>query len=60
MPKGARGYEAQKDGGFIAPKYDAAGKPLTKHGGRGVMQDGKVSTGTKYPYGKAKGDGRTE
>ena len=60
MAKGSKGYEDQKDGGYTKPEYLAEGKPVTMHGGRGVMADGKVSTGEKYPKRLAKGDGRTE
>lgn len=60
MPKGSKGYEDQKDGGYMKPEYEAKGKPVTLHGGRGVMADGKVSSGEKYPHRNARGDGRTE
>ena len=60
MLKGSKGYEDQGDGGYTAPKCSAEGKSVTKHGGRGVMADGKRSTGSKYPNRLAKGDGRTE
>lgn len=60
MPKGMDKYEGQKSGGFTASKYAAEGKPVVKHGGRGVMADGKVTTGPKYARGSVKGDGRTE
>ena len=49
MPKGMKGYENQPDGGYTYPKGEAKGKPVTMHGGRGVMADGKVSAGQKYP-----------
>lgn len=58
MAKGMKGYEQQPDGGYT--KYPAEGAPVTKHGGRGVMADGKVTMGERYPKRLAKGDGRTE
>lgn len=58
MAKGAKGYEQQPDGGYT--RYPAEGAPVTKHGGRGEMADGKVSSGTNYPHRNARGDGRTE
>ena len=60
MPKGMEGYESQKDGGYTKPEYAAEGKPVTKHGGRGEMADGKVTMGEKYPKRMAKGNGTTE
>ncbi len=57
--KGSKGYENQGNGGYTNPKYSAEGKPVTKHGGRGVMQDGKASTGEKYPKANGKGSGKT-
>lgn len=61
MAKGSKGYENQGDGGYTAPEYDAAGKEVVKHGGRGELADGKESTGEKYPNRNGvKGDGRTE
>ena len=58
--KGSKGYEDQAAGGYTDPKFAAEGKPVTLHGGRGEMADGKVTTGERYPNRLAKGDGRTE
>ena len=50
-----------KKGVFAYTKYEAKGAPVTKHGGRGELADGKVSSGVKYPNRNGvKGDGRTE
>ena len=60
MAKGMKGYEDQKDGGYTKPEYAAEGKTVIPHGARGVLADGKVTTGERYPNRLAKGDGRTE
>jgi hypothetical protein len=61
MAKGSKNYEGQADGGYTKAEYAAEGKPVTMHGGRGEMADGKVSMGTKYPNRNGvKGNGRTE
>lgn len=60
MPKGSKGYEDQKDGGYTKPEYAAEGKTVVSHGGRGEMADGKVTTGERYPNRLAKGNGKTE
>ena len=63
MPKGMKGYEDQPTGGYT--KYPAEKAPVTKHGGRGEMQDGKqkqtqekyFSEGTSRAYQKSKTTG---
>jgi hypothetical protein len=58
--KGQKGFEDQSEGGYTKPEYAAEGKKVVPFGGRGELQDGKVSSGTKYPGPYSKGDGRTE
>lgn len=60
MAKGMKGYEQQGPGGYTSPKCSAEGKPVTQHGGRGVLQDGKVSIGVQYPAANATGKGKPE
>lgn len=57
MPKGMKGYEDQKPGGYT--KYPAEGAKVTKNGGNKGIHDGVTSSGQKYPKPNGKGSGKT-